>query len=96
MCLRGRKYDPVRGAETLQSLVDLKQKLDLSRRWNGDRRFQVGVQCLHGTLSPGDAGLALSNIAEAALAGPAPNQPYTSNVIVISLPIPVSAGLTTR
>ena len=45
------------------------QKLDLSRRWNGDRRFQVGVQCLHGTLSPGDAGLALSNIAEAALAG---------------------------
>ena len=31
MCLRGRKYDPVRGAETLQSLVDLKQKLDLSQ-----------------------------------------------------------------
>ena len=30
MCLRGRKYDPARGAETLQSLEDLKQSLDLS------------------------------------------------------------------
>ena len=45
------------------------QKLDINRRWNADRRFQVGVQCLHGTLRPGDAGRAFSNIAEAAVAG---------------------------
>ena len=30
MCLRGRKYDPARGAETLQALEDLKETLELS------------------------------------------------------------------
>ena len=29
MCLRGRKYDPARGAETLQALEDLKETLEL-------------------------------------------------------------------
>ena len=58
--------------EELQELLArteyFEQKLDISRRWNADRRFQVGVQCLRGTLLPGDAGLAFSNIAEAAMA----------------------------
>jgi len=30
MCLRGRKYNPARGAETLQALEDLKETLELS------------------------------------------------------------------
>jgi len=59
--------------EELQELLGrsdyLEQKLDISRRWNADRRFQVGVQCLHGTLSTADASLAYSNIAETAVAG---------------------------
>ncbi len=48
---------------------NFEQKLDISRRWNNDRRFQVGVQCLRGVLQPADAGQAFSNIAETALAG---------------------------
>ena len=47
----------------------MEQALDISRRWNGDRRFQVGVQCLRGLIAPQDAGHAFSNIAEAALRG---------------------------
>jgi len=43
--------------------------LDISRRWNNDRRFQIGVQCLHGAIEPGDAGRAFSDIAETALGG---------------------------
>ncbi|MBT3306887.1 MAG: bifunctional [glutamine synthetase] adenylyltransferase/[glutamine synthetase]-adenylyl-L-tyrosine phosphorylase, partial [Alphaproteobacteria bacterium] len=58
--------------EELQELLGrsdyFESKLDISRRWNADRRFQVGVQCLHGTLSTGDASRAYSNIAEVAVA----------------------------
>ena len=58
--------------EELQGLLGrsdiLEQKLDLSRRWNADRRFQIGVQCLRGAIQPGDAGQAFSDIAEAGLA----------------------------
>ena len=43
--------------------------LDVSRRWNADRRFQIGVQCLRGAIDPGQSGRAFSNIAEAALSG---------------------------
>jgi len=46
----------------------IEQIFDISRRWNSDRRFQVGVQCLRGVLAPGDAARAFSAIAEAALA----------------------------
>jgi len=45
------------------------QKLDISRRWNNDRRFQIGVQCLRGAIQPSDAGTAFSNIAEIAISG---------------------------
>jgi len=48
---------------------NFEQKLDISRRWNNDRRFQIGVQCLRGTILPADAGQAFSDIAETALAG---------------------------
>ena len=45
------------------------QALDISRRWNADRRFQIGVQCLRDAIDPGQSGRAFSNIAEAALSG---------------------------
>ncbi len=70
-------FDPLPDSQALlQELTDLlaraehiEQTLDLSRRWNNDRRFQVGVQCLRGAIQPGDAGHAFSAIAETALSG---------------------------
>ncbi|MDA1088733.1 MAG: bifunctional [glutamine synthetase] adenylyltransferase/[glutamine synthetase]-adenylyl-L-tyrosine phosphorylase [Proteobacteria bacterium] len=70
-------FDPPPARKALQEELNgllgrtdnLEQKLDISRRWNHDRRFQIGVQCLRGAIQPGDAGLAFSNIAEAALSG---------------------------
>ena len=44
-------------------------KLDASRRWAHDRRFQVGVQRLRGTVEAAGAALALSNIAETVVSG---------------------------
>jgi len=43
--------------------------LDALRRWAGERRFQVGVQLLRRSLDGAPAGVALSDIAETALAG---------------------------
>lgn len=53
----------------LSSARDLEDVLDISRRWSKDRRFQVGVQSLHGHLDRAAAGVAWSNIAEAAIRG---------------------------
>ena len=44
-------------------------KLDASRRWAHDRRFQVGVQRLRGALAPANAALALSDIARSVVGG---------------------------
>jgi glutamate-ammonia-ligase adenylyltransferase len=41
--------------------------LDAARRWANDRRFQVGVQQLKGTVRPAEAGLAYSDVAEATI-----------------------------
>ena len=46
---------------------DTEDLLDIGRRWANDRRFQVGVQGLMGSLAPRPAAGALSNIAEAAI-----------------------------
>ncbi|MDA8232295.1 MAG: bifunctional [glutamine synthetase] adenylyltransferase/[glutamine synthetase]-adenylyl-L-tyrosine phosphorylase [Magnetospirillum sp.] len=46
---------------------DMQAVLDASRRWVNDRKFQAGVQILRGTLDPGRAGRAFSDIAEAVL-----------------------------
>jgi glutamate-ammonia-ligase adenylyltransferase len=58
-------------ARELFELLDrseyFEEKLDISRRWKNDRHFQVGVQCLDGTIQPRTASLAYSNIAEAAI-----------------------------
>jgi [glutamine synthetase] adenylyltransferase / [glutamine synthetase]-adenylyl-L-tyrosine phosphorylase len=70
-------FDPLSDATTLLEELEgmlarsehFEQALDASRRWNNDRRFQVGVQCLRGLIAPGDAGKAFSRIAETAIAG---------------------------
>jgi len=70
-------FDPLPDAAALRAELDgqlaradhFEQALDVSRRWNGDRRFQVGVQCLRGLIAPGDSGRAFSIIAETVLAG---------------------------
>jgi glutamate-ammonia-ligase adenylyltransferase len=46
---------------------DFADKLDVLRRWAGERRFQVGVQLLRRTIDGVAAGKALADIAEAAL-----------------------------
>jgi glutamate-ammonia-ligase adenylyltransferase len=46
---------------------DFADTLDLLRRWAGERRFQVGVQLLRGSIAGGPAGAALADIAETAL-----------------------------
>ncbi len=43
------------------------ERLDVSRRWANDRKFQVGVQCVRGLLSTAETLDAWTGIAEAAL-----------------------------
>ncbi len=70
-------FDPIPESSALLAELEamlaesehFEQALDTSRRWNNDRRFQVGVQCLRGLVAPGDAGKAFSRIAETALVG---------------------------
>ena len=56
---------------TLSKQVDeaeyFEQNLDIVRRWTNDHKFQIGLQSLHGVVSPPDAAWALSDTAEAAL-----------------------------
>ncbi len=51
---------------------DYEDALDALRRWAGDRRFQVGVQLLRRGLDGAQAGIALADIAEVALAALVP------------------------
>lgn len=51
----------------IQQTNSTEEKLNVARRWNNDRRFQVGVQLLRGLTFPPLTQLTLSNIAEAAL-----------------------------
>jgi len=46
---------------------DFQDVLDITRRWTNDRKFQVGVQMLRGTLDPEEAGPVLADIAEAVI-----------------------------
>lgn len=54
-------------AEALTDTVFFEDVLDATRRWNNDRRFQVGVQLLRGVISPGVAARHFSDIADAVL-----------------------------
>ena len=48
--------------------VDGRETAEAVRNWANDKAFQVGVHVLRGNLSPGEARMALSNLAEASLA----------------------------
>ncbi len=53
--------------KALSQSVSVEDTLDICRRWANDRKFQVGVQILRRMLSPHQASIALSNIADAAV-----------------------------
>jgi glutamate-ammonia-ligase adenylyltransferase len=48
---------------------DYQDTLDLARRWTNDRKFQIGVQMLRGTLDGDTAGRAFADVAETVIAG---------------------------
>lgn len=54
--------------DALGQARDFQDTLDIVRRWCNDRRFQVGVQMLRGTLDPESAGPVLADIADCAVA----------------------------
>ncbi|MDH5749054.1 MAG: bifunctional [glutamine synthetase] adenylyltransferase/[glutamine synthetase]-adenylyl-L-tyrosine phosphorylase [Rhodospirillales bacterium] len=51
----------------LEQADNIEDVLDLSRRWANDRKFQIGVQRLRGTLPANEGMRALSNIADVAI-----------------------------
>jgi glutamate-ammonia-ligase adenylyltransferase len=54
--------------QVMTGVRDFEETLDRLRRWAGERRFQVGVQLLRRALDGAQAGAALADIAETALA----------------------------
>jgi glutamate-ammonia-ligase adenylyltransferase len=50
--------------QRLGQSADFQDVLDITRRWCNDRKFQVGVQMLRGSLDPEAAGPALADIAQ--------------------------------
>ncbi len=68
-------YDPLPDVDTLcadcaEALTDtvfFEDVLDATRRWNNDRRFQIGVQLLRGVIDPSHAARQFSDVADAVL-----------------------------
>ena len=54
-------------ANALTQARDFQDELDVVRRWNNDRIFQIGAQILQGRIDPDGAGRSLSDIADAGL-----------------------------
>ncbi|MEQ8322244.1 MAG: bifunctional [glutamine synthetase] adenylyltransferase/[glutamine synthetase]-adenylyl-L-tyrosine phosphorylase [Rhodospirillales bacterium] len=54
-------------AEALTDVMFFEDILDATRRWNNDRRFQIGIQLLRGVIDPGTAARCFSDIADAVL-----------------------------
>lgn len=54
-------------AETLTDAQFFEDVLDATRRWNNDRRFQIGVQLLRGVISASEAARHFSDVAEAVM-----------------------------
>lgn len=54
--------------EALRQANDFQDVLDITRRWSNDRKFQVGVQMLRGTLDPEAVGPVLADIADSVIA----------------------------
>ncbi|MGE0668932.1 MAG: bifunctional [glutamine synthetase] adenylyltransferase/[glutamine synthetase]-adenylyl-L-tyrosine phosphorylase [Sphingomonadales bacterium] len=53
----------------LAAAADFQDVMDLSRRWANERKFQIGVQLLHGIISAADAAAAHTALAEAVVRG---------------------------
>ncbi len=53
----------------LSAAADFQDVMDLSRRWANERKFQIGVQLLHGIISAADAAAAHTALAEAVVRG---------------------------
>ena len=53
----------------LSVAADFQDIMDLSRRWANERKFQIGVQLLHGIISAADAAAAHTSLAEAVVRG---------------------------
>ena len=49
-------------------MADAKDSVEIVRNWSNDKAFQVGMHVVRGNLSPDEAKLALSNLAEASIA----------------------------
>ncbi len=47
--------------------ADTSDSAEIVRNWSNDKAFQIGMHVLRGNLSPGEAGTALSNLAEASV-----------------------------
>ena len=48
--------------------VDARETAEIVRNWSNDKAFQIGMHVVRGNLSPGEARIALSNLAEASIA----------------------------
>ena len=47
--------------------ADARETAEIVRNWSNDKAFQIGMHVVRGNLSPGEAGTALSNLAEASV-----------------------------
>ena len=47
--------------------ADAKETAEIVRNWSNDRAFQIGMHVIRGNLAPSEAGIALTNLAEASV-----------------------------
>ena len=47
--------------------ADARESAEIVRNWSNDKAFQIGMHVVRGNLSPAEAGIALSNLAEASV-----------------------------
>ena len=64
-----REFDAAEMKERIAEIPvqDAADTIDTVRNWSNDKAFQVGMHTLRGNLSPAEAGVALSNLAEASI-----------------------------
>ena len=64
-----REFDAAEMKERIAEIPvqDAADTIDTVRNWSNDKAFQVGMHTLRGNLSPAEAGMALSNLAEASI-----------------------------
>ena len=60
------------GSEMQEQLADLpvqdaKEAVEVTREWSNGKVFQIGMHTIRGSLSPAEAGMALSNVAAASI-----------------------------